>query len=105
VAHEDDAIRAVKAAREIHASVKDLKPATFDIAENITMHTGINTGLVVTAHPYRFMAVSTSMVMHSTSHPALPTWPTPMRYWLDRKHTGRLWFLRVRSQTVHANTG
>jgi class 3 adenylate cyclase/ABC-type dipeptide/oligopeptide/nickel transport system ATPase component len=50
VAHEDDAIRAVKAAREIHASVKDLKPATFDIAENITMHTGINTGLVVTAH-------------------------------------------------------
>ncbi len=49
VAHEDDAIRAVKAAREIHETVSRIKPTTFMLADPLAMHTGINTGLVVTA--------------------------------------------------------
>jgi class 3 adenylate cyclase/tetratricopeptide (TPR) repeat protein len=49
VAHEDDAIRAIKAAREIHATVMNIKPKTFDLTGPVTMHTGINTGLVVAA--------------------------------------------------------
>lgn len=48
-AHEDDAIRAIKAAREIHASVMNIKAATIQLKEPVAMHTGINTGLVVTA--------------------------------------------------------
>lgn len=49
VAHEDDAIRAIKAAREIHAAVMAIKPASFTLTQPAAMHTGINTGLVVTA--------------------------------------------------------
>ena len=49
VAHEDDAIRAIKAAREIHATVKAIKPDSFVLKAPVAMHTGINTGLVVTA--------------------------------------------------------
>ncbi len=49
VAHEDDAIRAIKAAREIHATIAGLKPRGLVLTEPIAMHTGINTGLVVTA--------------------------------------------------------
>ncbi len=48
-AHEDDAIRAIKAAREIHETVKALEPANLALDKPIAMHTGINTGLVVTA--------------------------------------------------------
>lgn len=49
--HEDDPVRAIKAAREIHQTVATLKPFK-SMAENesITMHTGISTGLVVTAN-------------------------------------------------------
>jgi class 3 adenylate cyclase/tetratricopeptide (TPR) repeat protein len=47
--HEDDAIRAIKAAREIHATVAGMKPESLPPGETIAMHTGINTGLVVTA--------------------------------------------------------
>jgi class 3 adenylate cyclase/tetratricopeptide (TPR) repeat protein len=47
--HEDDAIRAIKAAREIHATVAALQPGSLRLAEPVSMHTGINTGLVVTA--------------------------------------------------------
>jgi class 3 adenylate cyclase/tetratricopeptide (TPR) repeat protein len=47
--HEDDAIRAIKAAREIHATVTGMKPESLPAGESIAMHTGINTGLVVTA--------------------------------------------------------
>jgi class 3 adenylate cyclase/tetratricopeptide (TPR) repeat protein len=47
VAHEDDAIRAIKAAREIHATVSGLKPRGLALSKPIAMHTGINTGLVV----------------------------------------------------------
>ena len=49
-AHEDDAIRAIKAAREIHATVMQIKTTRINLAKPLTMHTGINTGLVVTAH-------------------------------------------------------
>jgi class 3 adenylate cyclase/tetratricopeptide (TPR) repeat protein len=49
VAHEDDAIRAIKAAREIHETVMGIKPISPALSEPHAMHTGINTGLVVTA--------------------------------------------------------
>ena len=48
-AHEDDPIRAVKAAREIHDLVDAVSPdIETKIGQCISMHTGINTGLVVT---------------------------------------------------------
>ncbi len=49
-AHEDDPIRAIRAAREIHALVEDLSPRyEVKAGRSLTMHSGINTGLVVTA--------------------------------------------------------
>jgi len=48
-AHEDDPVRAVKAAREIHERVQALSPGVEKrIGKPLSMHTGINTGLVVT---------------------------------------------------------
>jgi class 3 adenylate cyclase/tetratricopeptide (TPR) repeat protein len=48
-AHEDDPIRAIHAAREIHKVVNSLSPKYEEIIEQpLSMHTGINTGLVVT---------------------------------------------------------
>ncbi len=48
-AHEDDPIRAIKAAREIHQLVDTISPEVEKrIRQPISMHTGINTGLVVT---------------------------------------------------------
>jgi integrase/recombinase XerD len=48
-AHEDDPIRAIKVAREIHELVDALSPEVEKRIERpISMHTGINTGLVVT---------------------------------------------------------
>jgi tetratricopeptide (TPR) repeat protein len=48
-AHEDDPIRAIKVAREIHELVDALSPEVEKrIGQTISMHTGINTGLVVT---------------------------------------------------------
>jgi class 3 adenylate cyclase/tetratricopeptide (TPR) repeat protein len=48
-AHEDDPIRAIKVAREIHELVNALSPEVEKrIGQTISMHTGINTGLVVT---------------------------------------------------------
>ena len=49
VTHEDDSIRAIKAAREIHELVRGLQPTSLGLSEPLAMHTGINTGLVVTA--------------------------------------------------------
>ncbi len=47
--HEDDPIRAIKAACEIHQCVEELsREISNDIGQSITMHSGINTGLVVT---------------------------------------------------------
>ena len=49
VAHEDDPVRAVRAAMEIHAVVEklgtELEPK---LGRKLSMHTGINTGLVIT---------------------------------------------------------
>jgi len=48
-AHEDDPIRAIKTAREIHQLVDEISPEVEKrIGQPISMHTGINTGLVVT---------------------------------------------------------
>jgi len=48
-AHEDDPIRAVKAAREIHKLVDAVSPEVEKrVGQPILMHTGINTGLVIT---------------------------------------------------------
>jgi len=48
-AHEDDPIRAIRAAREIHDLVDSMSPEVEkSIGRPISMHTGINTGLVVT---------------------------------------------------------
>jgi class 3 adenylate cyclase len=48
-AHEDDPIRAISAAREIHNLVNSLSPKYEKRIEHpLSMHTGINTGLVVT---------------------------------------------------------
>jgi class 3 adenylate cyclase/tetratricopeptide (TPR) repeat protein len=47
--HEDDPVRAVRAAREIHDLVKILSPKLEQkIGQPLAVHTGINTGLVVT---------------------------------------------------------
>jgi len=48
-AHEDDPIRTVKAAREIHERVNRISPEIENrTGQPISMHTGITTGLVVT---------------------------------------------------------
>jgi class 3 adenylate cyclase len=48
-AHEDDPIRAIKTAREIHQLMNVISPdVEKKIGQSISMHTGINTGLVVT---------------------------------------------------------
>jgi class 3 adenylate cyclase len=47
--HEDDPVRAVKSAEEIHELVKTLSPQYEEkIGQPLSMHSGINTGLVVT---------------------------------------------------------
>lgn len=49
-AHEDDPIRAVHAAREIHELVESLSPRYEPkIGRPLSMHSGVNTGLTVTA--------------------------------------------------------
>ena len=48
-AHEDDPVRAIRAAHEIHEVVKSLNPSLGKrIRKPLAMHTGINTGVVVT---------------------------------------------------------
>ena len=48
-AHEDDPVRAVKAAREIHERVNRISPEIeARTGQPVSMHTGITTGLVVT---------------------------------------------------------
>ncbi len=49
-AHEDDPIRAIRAAREIHGFVDSLSPRYKPkVGKNLSMHSGVNTGLAVTA--------------------------------------------------------
>ncbi len=46
--HEDDAVRAIKAAQEFHAAVDDIGASgRYRFEQPINMHTGINSGLVV----------------------------------------------------------
>jgi class 3 adenylate cyclase len=48
-AHEDDPVRAIRAAKEIHDLVKFISPEVEGITGTpLSMHSGINTGLVVT---------------------------------------------------------
>jgi class 3 adenylate cyclase/tetratricopeptide (TPR) repeat protein len=48
-AHEDDAIRAIRAAREVHELIENIGPEVEKkTGQPIFMHTGINTGLVIT---------------------------------------------------------
>ncbi len=48
-AHEDDPVRAIRAAMEIHYMVKTISPGLEEkVGRPLSMHTGINTGLVVT---------------------------------------------------------
>ena len=48
-AHEDDPVRAIRAAKEIHSFVEALSPRVEQkVGQSLSMHTGINTGLVVT---------------------------------------------------------
>jgi class 3 adenylate cyclase/tetratricopeptide (TPR) repeat protein len=48
-AHEDDPVRAIRAAKEIHSFVEAMSPRVEQrIERSLSMHTGINTGLVVT---------------------------------------------------------
>jgi len=47
--HEDDPVRAIKSAHEIHQIVKSISPEYEErFSQTLLMHTGINTGLVVT---------------------------------------------------------
>lgn len=47
--HEDDPVRAINAAREIHAAVEAMSPQLEErVGQPLSMNTGINTGLVVT---------------------------------------------------------
>ena len=49
-AHEDDPIRAIKAAREIHELVDSISPSyEHKVGRPLSMHSGVNTGLAVTA--------------------------------------------------------
>ena len=48
-AHEDDPVRAIRAAREIHELVEAISPEFEEkVGRPLSMHSGINTGLVVT---------------------------------------------------------
>ena len=48
-AHEDDPVRAIRAAREIHDLVEDMSPELEEkVGRPLSMHSGINSGLVVT---------------------------------------------------------
>jgi len=52
-AHEDDPVRAINVALEIHERVKEISPEyEKETGVSLTMHTGINTGLVVTGDKY-----------------------------------------------------
>ena len=51
LAHEDDPVRAVRAGQEIHALARELSPEVeAKIGRPLIMHTGINTGLVLTSN-------------------------------------------------------
>jgi class 3 adenylate cyclase/tetratricopeptide (TPR) repeat protein len=48
-AHDDDPVRAVRAALELHAMVREISPEVEGrLGQPVRLHTGINTGLIVT---------------------------------------------------------
>lgn len=48
-AHEDDPVRAIKAAKDMHAAIESISPQFEEkIGYPLALHTGINTGLVIT---------------------------------------------------------
>ena len=52
-AHEEDPVRAINVAREIHEQVAEISPEfEKETGVVLSMHTGINTGLVVTGDKY-----------------------------------------------------
>jgi len=52
-AHEDDPLRAINVALEIHQRVEEIRPKyKEETGADLQMHTGINTGLVVTGDKY-----------------------------------------------------
>jgi len=60
--HEDDPVRAIRTAMEIHAAVKAISPKLQDkVGHPLWMHTGINTGLVVTDDILPFIATLLGM--------------------------------------------
>ena len=60
--HEDDPVRAIRTAMEIHAAVKAISPKLQDkVGHPLWMHTGINTGLVVTDDILPFIATLMGM--------------------------------------------
>jgi class 3 adenylate cyclase/tetratricopeptide (TPR) repeat protein len=48
IAHEDDAVRAVLAARDMHREVAEVVATLPDDVQHLTLHIGVNTGHVVT---------------------------------------------------------
>ena len=52
-AHEDDPVRAIRAAWKIHRAVEAISPRYEALVGHpLSMHTGINTGLLITGHEY-----------------------------------------------------
>ncbi len=52
-AHEDDPVRAIRAAWKIHRAVEEMSPKyEAEIGHPLAMHTGINTGLLITGDEY-----------------------------------------------------
>lgn len=54
LAHEDDADRAIRAALDLHAAVRELSPRFEEATEQtLDMHSGVNTGIIVTSESER----------------------------------------------------
>ncbi len=52
-AHEDDPVRAIRAAWKIHRAVEEISPKyEAEMGHPLAMHTGINTGLLITGDEY-----------------------------------------------------
>ena len=91
VAHEDDPLRAVRAALELHEAVealnRDVEPR---IGSPIGMHTGVNTGVVLTSESVLDgRADRAARATRSTWRRGCSRWRRRGRYWSDRRRGGR----------------